>query len=136
MALPDTHRALTLSSIQKDIDVTVKVVQAPQPTSGSAVVKVVLTPVLPYAWEVYGGMRQYPIPLPSVIGSQAIARVVEVGGDAVKLAPGQLVLVDSYVRGRDDPSISFLAGLHEGESHEVCHKRDSARFNIRNIRLY
>lgn len=113
--LPETHRALTISSIQADIDMKVLTVPVPQPTPGSVVVKVILASVLPYAREVYDGTRRYPMPLPSVIGSSGIARVVAVGPDAVKLIPGQLVLVDSYIRGRDDQHVSFIAGLHEGE---------------------
>lgn len=115
--LPETHRALVLSSTQKDIDAEVRNIPVPSATPGSAVVKVILASVLPYAREVYDGTRQYPMPLPYVMGSSAIARIVAVGPDAVKLAPGQLVLVDSYVRSRDDPDVSFLAGLHEGEQH-------------------
>jgi NADPH:quinone reductase-like Zn-dependent oxidoreductase len=113
--LPKTHRALVLSSIQKDIDAKVQTVPVPQATPGGVVVKVNFASVLPYAREVYDGTRQYPMPLPYVVGSSAIARIAAVGPDAVKLAPGQLVLVDSYLRGRDDSDVSFLAGLHEGE---------------------
>ncbi|KIM97579.1 hypothetical protein OIDMADRAFT_44274 [Oidiodendron maius Zn] len=112
--LPETHRALVLSSTQKDIDAKVQTIPVPSATPGSAVVKVILASVLPYAREVYDGTRQYPMPLPYVMGSSAIARIVAVGPDAVKLAPGQLVLVDSYVRSRDDPDVSFLAGYTEG----------------------
>jgi threonine dehydrogenase-like Zn-dependent dehydrogenase len=40
--------------------------------------------------------------------------VAAVGPDATSLAPGQLVLVDTYIRGRDDPSATSLFGLHAG----------------------
>ncbi|KAK9330427.1 hypothetical protein V1520DRAFT_277175 [Lipomyces starkeyi] len=53
------------------------------------------------------------MPLPIVIGYSAIGRAVAVGSDAVKIAPGQLVLADNYIRGRDVADVSFLAGLHE-----------------------
>lgn len=71
--------------------------------------------VLPYARDVYDGTRAYPMPMPLVIGLSAIARIVAVGPDAVRLTEGQLVLVDCYIRGRDDAGISFLSGLHDGE---------------------
>jgi NADPH:quinone reductase-like Zn-dependent oxidoreductase len=97
------------------IDAEVKTVAVPQPTPGSVVVKVIMANVLPYAKEVYGGIRPYPMSLPLVIGSSAICRVIAAGSDAVKLAAGQLVFADSFIRGRDDVDVAFLAGLHEGK---------------------
>ena len=38
------------------------------------------------------------------------------GPDTTAFKPGQLVVVDSYIRGRDDPSLGCLFGLHEGFS--------------------
>ena len=52
--------------------------------------------------------------MPLVIGTSAIGRVAAVGSDATLLTPGQLVYVDSTIRGRDDPSAAFLSGVHEG----------------------
>src|SRR3979490_3101273 len=65
--LPETHRSLVLSSIQRDIDAKVQTGPVPQVTSGGVVVKVILASVLPYAREVYDGTRQYPMPLPYVM---------------------------------------------------------------------
>jgi NADPH:quinone reductase-like Zn-dependent oxidoreductase len=113
--LPTTHRALVVSSIQEDIDAKVQTVPVPQPTPGSVVVKVILATVLPYAKDAFNGTRPYPMTVPLVIGSSAIARVVAIGPDAVKLVAGQLVFVETYIRGRDDANVSFLAGLHQGE---------------------
>src|ERR1700733_355572 len=76
--LPETHHSLVLSSIQRDIDAKVQTGPVPQVTSGGVVVKVILASVLPYAREVYDGTRQYPMPLPYVMGSNAIARIVAV----------------------------------------------------------
>lgn len=112
--LPGNHCALVLSSIQAGVDAKIQIVPAPKVTPGSVVVKIIFASVLPYAREVYDGTRKYPMPLPYVMGSHAIARTVAVGPDAAKLVAGQLVLVDSYIRARDDLDVSFLAGLHEG----------------------
>ena len=49
-------------------------------------------------------------------GTSAIGRVAAVGPDAALLEPGQLVMVDCTVRGRDDPTAVFLSGIHEGYS--------------------
>ncbi len=54
------------------------------------------------------------MPLPLTIGSSAVARVHSVGPDATLLKEGQLVLVDSFIKARDDPGTQFLFGLHEG----------------------
>lgn len=115
--VPASHKALVLSSIKADIDIKVQDVPTPQATAGSVVVKVIFSMVVPYATQVYNGTRPYPMPLPLVVGSGAIARVVAVGPDAIKLTPGYLVLVDSFIRGRDDADISILAGLHQGKPH-------------------
>jgi len=60
------------------------------------------------------GKRPYPYPLPFVPGTSAIGRVYAVGPDATSLKPGQLVHVNCFIRGRDDPTTVFLMGLHEG----------------------
>jgi NADPH:quinone reductase-like Zn-dependent oxidoreductase len=110
--LPNTHRALVLSAIGEDP--TVQTVPVPECTPGSAIVRISVAGVLPYARAVYGGERAYPMPTPLVIGSSAVGRVVRVAPDATTLAVGQLVFVDSYIRGRDNKGISFLSVLHEG----------------------
>jgi threonine dehydrogenase-like Zn-dependent dehydrogenase len=47
-------------------------------------------------------------------GNTAIGRVFEVGPDAVKLTPGQLVFCDITIRARDNPNVSILFGIHGG----------------------
>jgi len=54
--------------------------------------------------------------VPLVIGTSALGRVAAIGPDAVLLKPGQLVFIDSFVRGRDDPNATFLLGVHEGHT--------------------
>jgi NADPH:quinone reductase-like Zn-dependent oxidoreductase len=110
--LPKTHRALVLSEIGKDP--TVQAVPFPECTPGSAIVRVSVAGVLPYSRAIYDGRRQYPLPTPLTIGTSAVGHVVQVAKDATSLAVGQLVFVDSYIRGRDNKSISFLSGVHEG----------------------
>src|SRR4051812_25872429 len=112
LELPETHRALVLTQIGKDP--TVQTVPFPKCTPGSAVVRVNVANVLAYSRAIYDGRRQYPMPTPLTIGSSAVARVVQVAEDATSLTVGQLVFIDSYIRGRDDKRISFLSGVHEG----------------------
>lgn len=45
-----------------------------------------------------------------------IGRIAAIGPDTLVLKPGQLVFVDCFVRGRDDPNSAFLLGIHEGHT--------------------
>lgn len=89
---------------------------SPRPTAkaGEAVVRVLGVDIVPYMAEVLDGRRQYPLSLPMTPGNTAIGRVHEVGPDAVLLKQGQLVFCDITIRGRDDPSVAILYGIHGG----------------------
>jgi threonine dehydrogenase-like Zn-dependent dehydrogenase len=52
--------------------------------------------------------------LPLIIGTNAIGRVAALGADATALKIGELVLVDSAIRGRDEGTNICLGGVHEG----------------------
>ncbi|KAL9610116.1 MAG: hypothetical protein Q9167_005162 [Letrouitia subvulpina] len=107
-----THRALILSST--NAPASVENVPKPMATPGSAVVRIIVANVLPYARAVYSGNRGAPFPTPLVIGSTAIGRVDSVGPDASSLCPGHLVWVDIMIRARDDPNNSILFGYRTG----------------------
>ncbi|MCJ1474906.1 hypothetical protein MMC13_003566 [Lambiella insularis] len=120
--LPKTHPALVLSSTSEPPKV--QYVPTPQPTPGSAVVRIIVASVLSYSRDIYNGMRPYPFPTPLVIGTSAIGRIAAVGPDATSLTPGQLVHVDCLLRGRDDPAAVALSGIHEGytsKSRKLMH---------------
>jgi threonine dehydrogenase-like Zn-dependent dehydrogenase len=113
MALPATHKALVQEV--KTNPLLLKDLPTPQPTPGSAILRIVSAPIVSYTREVYDGTRTtYPYPTPLVPGTSAIGRVVATGPDAVKLKEGDLVLVDCLIRGRDDSEAIFLFGLTEG----------------------
>ncbi|MCJ1241214.1 hypothetical protein MMC14_009218 [Varicellaria rhodocarpa] len=112
--LPKTHRALILTSRSEPLKVTT--LSTPQPTPGSAIVRILVANVISYMREVYDGTRPYTFPTPMVTGTNAIGRVVAVGPDATSLKLGQLVLVDSTIRGRDDPTAIMLSGIIDGDS--------------------
>jgi len=109
--LPPTMRALVVHSTSQPP--TVEEVPVPQPFHGSAVVKVLTAGVISYIRDIYNGKRNYPFPTPLIAGTSAIARVVAVGPDAVKLKPGDLVFVDCTIRARDSDDI-FLAAISQG----------------------
>jgi threonine dehydrogenase-like Zn-dependent dehydrogenase len=112
--LPETHRALVLNAIGEPLRLETR--PTPQPTPGSAVVKILAAGVLSYSRDIYSGVRKYGLPTPSVPGNGAIGRVAAVGADATRLKPRDLVLCDVYLRGRDDHSVGALSGIHEGHT--------------------
>lgn len=111
MSLPNTHKALVLSSFSDPLDLKLRDVPTPSPSPGSAIVKVLFAHVVSYGKDVFSGKMPYPMKLPITPGSGAVCRVVAVGPDAATLQPGQLVLVDINIRARDDPSLNILQGL-------------------------
>jgi threonine dehydrogenase-like Zn-dependent dehydrogenase len=112
--LPKTHRALVLTSTDKPP--IVQTVPTPQPGPGSVILRILTANVISYMRDIYNGKRNYAYPIPLTIGTSAIGRVAAVGPDATSLKPGQLVLYDVTIRGRDDPSNVFLLGVHQGFS--------------------
>ncbi|KEF55183.1 uncharacterized protein A1O9_08837 [Exophiala aquamarina CBS 119918] len=113
-AIPETHRSLMLTSFDEPL--SVKTLPTPTQLSGSAIVQILSVPILSYASKLYSGAMGYPLHLPLTIGGGAIGRIISVGSDATYLAPGQMVLVDPMIRGRDDPTKSILLGVHGGIS--------------------
>lgn len=70
--------------------------------TGEVIIDVAATRVLPYANEVFNGVRNYSLDLPLVPGPGAIGRVRAVGPDATRLTVGDWVYCDPTVRSRDD----------------------------------
>lgn len=106
--LPTTMRAVVVHSTSQPP--TVDQVPVPQPVHGSATVRILSAGVISYIRDIYNGKRNYPFPTPLIGGTSAVARVVAVGPDAVKLTPGDLVFVDCTIRARDSDDI-FLAAI-------------------------
>ncbi|KAF4465348.1 alcohol dehydrogenase [Fusarium albosuccineum] len=93
----------------------------PSPTHGSVTVRVIATIANPnFVHMIRGaaGSHQFTQPRPLVPGANCVARIVATGPDAVSLKVGQLVLVDGFVRARDDPDIQILWGMHDGQTPE------------------
>jgi NADPH:quinone reductase-like Zn-dependent oxidoreductase len=106
--LPETHRALVLTSIAHGPEI--KHIPTPRPGPGSAVVRVQAANIISYSKFIYNGARNYPFPLPLVIGTSALGRIAALGPDSVLLKPGELVFIDCFVRGRDDPEAASYSG--------------------------
>src|SRR5664279_4791624 len=51
------------------------------------------------------------IPNDSVMGARAVGCVAALGPDTTSLTLNQLVLLEPFIRARDDPSVQFLWGV-------------------------
>ncbi|KAK5175363.1 uncharacterized protein LTR77_000502 [Saxophila tyrrhenica] len=110
--LPEKMKALVLRSTHEPP--SVETIPTPQPTVGSAIVRVLVANTISYMRDIYNGKRRYPFPTPLVTGTSFIGRVAAVGPDATKIKPGDLVVVDIMIRSRDEPTDAFLAGVIQG----------------------
>ncbi|KAI1366530.1 alcohol dehydrogenase [Xylaria arbuscula] len=110
--LPPTHKALVQEVYGQPL--IVKRLPTPQPSPGSAIIKILYAPIVSYMRDVYNGKRKYPYPTPIVIGTSAIGHVAAIGPDATLLKEGDMVYFDCAIRGRDDNSAMILMGLAQG----------------------
>jgi hypothetical protein len=69
MSLPETHKALVLSSCKEPLDLAVQILPTPKACPGSAIVKVLSTHVFSYGKDVYSGKKAYPMTLPLTPGA-------------------------------------------------------------------
>ncbi|KAF2251747.1 GroES-like protein [Trematosphaeria pertusa] len=110
--LPKTQSALVQTTYAQPLEI--KSIPVPDAIPGSAVIKILSTPVVSYAKEVYNGTRKYPYVTPIVPGSSAVGRVAALGPDSTSLKIGQLVHIDCTIHSRDNPDDIILCGLAGG----------------------
>ena len=111
-AIPPTCKALVCSGLGEPLKV--ESVSTPTATSGSAVVHLLASQVLHTHKDILSGKHSHMrFPLPLIPGSRAVGRVAATGVDAASLQVGQLVLVEPFVRGRDDPNVQILLALSQ-----------------------
>ena len=111
-SIPTEHTALVFHSTAEPLQITK--LPVPKATPGSAIMQVIATGVISYAGEVLSGKRNYPYPSPYVPGSASVGRIVAVGNDATTLVAGDLVMSETFLRGRDNPNALCLHGIHQG----------------------
>ncbi|KAL9622077.1 MAG: hypothetical protein Q9160_003576 [Pyrenula sp. 1 TL-2023] len=114
-SLPTTHRALLLTSRSSPLTLLPSH-PLPPLTPGSALIRVLATHVISYTRDVLSGARPYPFPTPLVPGGMCVGRVAAVGPDATTLSPGQLVYVQSFLVGRDNPDVGCMLGFFSGST--------------------
>lgn len=119
VSIPTTMRAIIQTGPGQS---SVKNVAVPQVQFGSVLVKVEAMLVHPNALAIYNAKHPFiQLPYPLVPGSNAVGRVVVPGPDATSLRSGQLVIVNTFVRARDDPSVQVLWGIWPGTTPETNH---------------
>lgn len=112
--LPTSMKALVLKGPGNGAIGTTPV---PQALPGSVIVRVLHVLVYQITPDVFHGTVANPkmtLPYPVVFGSPAIGRVAAIGPDTTAFKPGQLVLIDTKLRARDDPSVSAVRGAFDG----------------------
>ncbi|KAG0052151.1 hypothetical protein BGZ83_002924 [Gryganskiella cystojenkinii] len=83
------------------------------PTAGEAVVEIVAAHVRSYSYEWFNGSKQFPNLLPMVPGPGAVGIIRSIGPGNTVLQVGQLVIVDSTIRARDNAvnPAAMISGL-------------------------
>lgn len=115
MSLPATYRALVCRQYGKPLALETRPMLEAVP--GTAVIKVLSALVDPsekhrlLLAERNIHFSQQP---PFIPGNCAVGRVAAIANDATTLQLGQLVLVECFVRGRDDPNAQALRAIYEG----------------------
>lgn len=112
--LPEMMRALVCDGPGQPL--VVKTVPTPQPTMGSVVVRVLCVQSQRSLESILSGKTPFTFPQPMTPGNTGIGRVAAVGPDTTSLAVGQLVMLDTFIRARDDPGVQILWGFWDGPS--------------------
>ncbi|KKA25550.1 hypothetical protein T310_0430 [Rasamsonia emersonii CBS 393.64] len=115
-ALPSTFRAIVCHDYGQPPKL--ETLPMPEVLPGSAIVKILVAPCDAIQKNVLFSPRNpfFSNPTPFIPGVSAVGRVAAVGPDATSLQVGQLVLLEPFVRGRDDPDAQILKGLFGGPS--------------------
>ncbi|KAK4120689.1 GroES-like protein [Parathielavia appendiculata] len=111
--LPATMKALMVDSPSQPLQL--KTVPTPSATPGSCIVKILAVEADANTPHILKGVPGYTFPANFVPAAHAIGRVVTTGPDATVLRPGQLVMLEGFIRPRDDPNEEqILWGLTAG----------------------
>ncbi|KAK4042209.1 hypothetical protein C8A01DRAFT_33704 [Parachaetomium inaequale] len=116
-SLPETMKALVVESPGQPL--TLKTVPTPSATPGSCIVKILVVQADDKTPHIIKGIPGYTFPPNFVPAAHAIGRVVATGPDATTLRAGQLVMLEGFIRARDDPNdVQILWGITAGLTPE------------------
>ncbi|KAJ1566541.1 hypothetical protein HK405_009405 [Cladochytrium tenue] len=109
-------KALVTEGVGKPL--ALKSLPTPAAVPGSCVVKVLAVAADSGIVRLLSGRSSFTYPGPFTPGGRAIGRVAAVGSDAARLRPGQLVMLESFLRARDDPTVEALWAAFDGATEE------------------
>lgn len=115
-SLPETMKALVCEEVGQPLKL--KTLPTPQATIGSVVVQVLCVSSHKSIPVMLSGKSFFTFPTPITPGNTAIGRVAAVGQDTTALEVGQLVMLEAFIRGRDNPDVQILWGFFDGLSPE------------------
>ncbi|KIX00095.1 uncharacterized protein Z518_10232 [Rhinocladiella mackenziei CBS 650.93] len=109
-----TNRGAWLSAFNTPLEIVD--LPIPKATSGSAVVQILATRVVPYLGRIHRGeVKPTNLMLPLIPNANCVGRVIMDGPDAVLIKLGDIVWCESTIHGRDDPSVQIVQGHLGGE---------------------
>jgi D-arabinose 1-dehydrogenase-like Zn-dependent alcohol dehydrogenase len=111
-ALPNTMKALVQE--EKNGPLVLKEVPTPEAGPGSVVVKILANLLQHQTPGILNGEAGFTYPTPIIPGGRAIGRVATTGPDTTAFEIGQLVLLEPFVRARDNPDTWIFWGGMEG----------------------
>ncbi|KAI1811113.1 alcohol dehydrogenase [Poronia punctata] len=110
--LPTTMRAIIQTAPATS---SVETVPIPQIEQGTALVHVSASLVQSNLDNIYRAvLPHFRLPYPIIPGSFSIGRIAALAPDAAVLEVGQLVLVSTMIRARDDPNVGLVWGVMAG----------------------
>lgn len=116
--LPTSMKALIVKAPGQPLQLAT--LPVPSVTPGSAIVKILTVQAGRGIPHVIDGSEGLPFPPNFIPGIHAVGRVVATGPDATSLKIGQLVMIEGFIRARDDPDeVNVLLGLTSGFSAEA-----------------
>ncbi|RYN20876.1 hypothetical protein AA0112_g10464 [Alternaria arborescens] len=113
-SIPPTMKALFQET--KNGPLVLKEVSTPEPGPGSIVVKILANLLQHQTPGILSGEAGFTYPVPMTPGGRAVGRVAATGPDTTSLPIGQLVLLEPFIRARDDPDTWIFWGAMEGSS--------------------
>lgn len=115
--LPESMKAWVVESPGQPLQL--KTVPTPSATPGSCIVKMLAVEADDKTPLIIKGIPGYTFPPNFVPAAHAIGRVVATGSDATTLRIGQLVMLEGFIRARDDPNeVQVLWGITAGPTPE------------------
>ena len=117
--LPSTYKALVATEYGQMPTLTT--LPMPTATPGSAIVQILATPCDKGSLGFLDARNpEFSNEVPFIPGVSAVGRIVTTGPDATTLRPGKLVLLEPFVKARDDPdNAQIIKALFAGPTPEA-----------------